>query len=151
VQKTLAGINLVLAFVATTPLVAHVLELPAKLSLDGPLWLAIQQKLYRGWGPIFGPVEIAALATGVWLYFISPAQRRAYLIAVICFAVMLACFFVFNDPVNRAVAGWTPTTLAADWPRYRAKWEAGHALAALFSVIAFFVLVRARIRASMPS
>jgi hypothetical protein len=151
VQKSLAGINLVLAFVATLPLAAHVLELPAKLSLDGPMWLAVQQRLYRGWGPIFGPIEIAALATTAWLYFISPARRRSYLIAGICFALMLACFFVLNDPVNRAVLGWTVSTLPADWPDYRARWESGHALAALLSVIAFFVLVGARARTSSGS
>jgi hypothetical protein len=151
VQKTLAGINLVLAFLATLPLAAHVLELPAKLSLDGPMWLTVQQRLYRGWGPIFGPIEIAALATAAWLYFISPAQRRSYLIAGVCFALMLVCFFVFNDPVNKAVLGWTVSTLPADWPDYRARWEIGHALAAALSVIAFFVLVVARARASSVS
>ncbi len=150
-QKALAGINLVLAFVAVLPLAAHLLELPAKLSLDGPMWLAVQQRLYRGWGPIFGPIEIAALATTAWLYFISPAQRRLYLIAGFCFTLMLGCFFVFNDPVNKAVLGWTVSTLPADWPSYRTRWETGHALAALLSVIAFLVLVTARTRASPGS
>ena len=150
-QKTLAGINLVLAFLATLPLAAHVLELPAKLSLDGAMWLEVQQRLYRGWGPIFGPVEMAALATTAWLYFISPVPRRAYLVAGVCFALMLVCFFVFNDPVNKAVIGWTVSTLPADWTDYRARWETGHALAAALSMIAFFVLAAARVRASSGS
>jgi hypothetical protein len=115
------------------------------------MWLAVQQRLYRGWGPIFGPVEIAALATTAWLYFISPTQRRAYLIADVCFVLMLVCFFVFNDPVNKAVIGWTVSTLPADWADYRARWETGHALAATLSVIAFFVLVTARVRAPSDS
>ena len=147
-RKTLAGINLLLAFVAAVPLVAHVLELPSKLSLDGPLWLAIQQKLYRGWGPIFGPVEIAALGTTAWLYFVSPGRRQAYLIAGICFVLMLVSFFVFNDPVNKAVTAWTAGTLPADWPSYRAKWEIGHALSAMLSLAALFVLLRERMRTS---
>jgi hypothetical protein len=29
-------------------LFAHVLELPNKLALSGPLWLEVQQNLYRG-------------------------------------------------------------------------------------------------------
>lgn len=43
--------------VTLSALTAHVLELPNKLSLDGPLWLAVQQHLYRGWGPYIGPVD----------------------------------------------------------------------------------------------
>jgi hypothetical protein len=31
---------------------AHVLELPNKLRLEGPLWLAVHQRLHDGWGPV---------------------------------------------------------------------------------------------------
>jgi hypothetical protein len=56
--------NLVLAAAAVLAPMAHVLELPSKLILDGPLWVTVQQHLYRGWGPVFGgPIEVAALAT----------------------------------------------------------------------------------------
>jgi len=41
---------------------AHVLELPDKLSLEATLWLAVQQNFYRGRGPFVGaPVELALL------------------------------------------------------------------------------------------
>jgi hypothetical protein len=43
-----------LAILAALPPLAHVLELPNKLALDGELWLAVQQHLYRGWGPFLG-------------------------------------------------------------------------------------------------
>jgi len=67
-MAALRTVNLFLAFIATIAPLAHVLELPSKLMLDGPLWLAIQQHLYRGWGTLFGPVEIAALvSSGVLL------------------------------------------------------------------------------------
>ena len=67
-MAALRTVNLFLAFIATIAPLAHVLELPSKLMLDGPLWLAIQQHLYRGWGTVFGPVEIAALVlSGVLL------------------------------------------------------------------------------------
>lgn len=36
---------------------------------------------------------------------------------------------LLNDPVNKAVADWTPQTLPADWPRYRLRWEIGQAAA----------------------
>ena len=53
-MAALRTVNLFLAFIATIAPLAHVLELPSKLMLDGPLWLAIQQHLYRGWGTPIG-------------------------------------------------------------------------------------------------
>jgi hypothetical protein len=140
--------NLVLAiFAALTPL-AHVLELPNKLGLDGPLWLAVQQHLYRGWGPLLGgPAEIGALATTLALLVVFRANRRArrlLAVAAAAYAIMLASFFILNSPVNAAVSGWTSSTLPFNWQNYRLRWEAGHALAALMSVIGLVALARAR-------
>jgi len=44
--------TLIIAFIATTAPIAHVLEMISKLTLDRPLWLGVQQHLYRGWGGI---------------------------------------------------------------------------------------------------
>ena len=66
--RALCTANLVLAVLATLAPIAHVLEMPNKLALDAPLWLAVQQNLYRGWGPfVGGPIEILALATTLGL------------------------------------------------------------------------------------
>jgi len=46
--------NLIIAFIATTAPIAHALEMISKLTLDGPLWLGVQQHLYRGWGRYLG-------------------------------------------------------------------------------------------------
>ena len=140
--------NLVIAFIATTAPIAHALEMISKLTLDGPLWLGIQQHLYRGWGEIFGPVEIVAFLSSLALLFATwqdRSNRRAYLIATVCYAAMLADFFIFNRPVNEAMRDWTPATLPSNWSDYRLRWEIGHALTALFSVIAFATLIRRRI------
>jgi hypothetical protein len=43
-----------------------------KLQFDGPLWLAVQQNPYRGWGPFVGaPTELGALALSFLLYLRS--------------------------------------------------------------------------------
>src|SRR5215831_2204083 len=99
-MAALRTINLILAFVATTAPLAHVLELPSKLMFDGPLWLAVQQHLYRGWGAVFGTVEIAAVAsTGVVLVVTWPTGARGtYFLAVACYAAMIAVFFLFIFP-----------------------------------------------------
>ena len=69
-MEWLAWANLAFAILATAAPVAHLLELPNKLALHGELWLAVQQHLYRGWGPFLGgPVEIGAFATSVLIAF----------------------------------------------------------------------------------
>ena len=145
-MKVLVWINLVLAFLAVLAPAAHVLEMANKLALDGPLWLAVQQHLYRGWGPFYGaPVEIGALATALALLVLrrgSAETRWPTLLAVLAYAGMIAVFFVANAPVNAALNGWTAATLPADWPRYRLQWEAGHAAAALLSLIGLAALLR---------
>jgi hypothetical protein len=139
--------NLVLAVLATLPPIAHVLELPNKIVLDAPLWLGIQQHLYRGWGPFFGgPVEILALVTALALLILRRHDRvpmRVTLVAAIAYAGMIATFLVFNNPVNAALNTWTPSTIPPDWGSYRLRWEVGHALAAILSGIALAALVRA--------
>lgn len=147
-MRALKTFNLVVAFIATTAPLAHVLEMFSKLTLDGPLWLDIQQHLYRGWGDVFGPVEIAAFLSSAALVVIlrgRPSERHVYLIATACYAAMLAVFFIFNAPVNAALNQWTATTLPADWSADRLQWEVGHALTALLSMIAYVVLIRHRI------
>jgi hypothetical protein len=43
------------------------------------------------------------------------------------------------------VSRWTAATLPADWGAYRLRWETGHAIAALLSVIGLAALVRCRL------
>jgi hypothetical protein len=145
--RVLCTANLVVAAFATLAPIAHVLEMPNKLTLDGPLWLAIQQNLYRGWGPfVGGPVEILALATTLALLVARRhdlAPMRLTLVAAIAYAGMIATFFVLNDPVNAALNTWTPSSIPPYWSSYRLQWEVGHALAAILSCLALMALLRA--------
>ena len=150
-RKALGGIMLVLAFLTTTAPMAHVLELPNKFTLDGPSWLLVQQQLYRGWGAVFGPIDIAAILVGILICVIArddrPAMRRM-LAAVAVYFAMVVVFFLFNAPVNAAFNSWTVATLRSDWPRCRMQWEIGHALSALLSIIGLVLVARARLKAT---
>jgi len=145
--RALCTANLVLAALATLTPIAHVLEMPNKLALDAPLWLAVQQHLYRGWGPFVGaPILILALATTLALlvarrHGLTPL--RLTLMAAIAYAGMIATFFVLNDPVNAALDTWTPSSIPPYWSSSRLQWEAGHALAAILSCVALMALFRA--------
>ena len=70
--------NLIIAFIATTAPIAHALEMISKLTLDGPLWLEVQQHLYRGWGEVFGPVEIIAFLSTLALLLLTWQDRSPF-------------------------------------------------------------------------
>lgn len=127
-------------------LAGHAFELANKMTLGGPLWLAVQQRLYRGWGPVSAPFEIGALLLAWMLVHADRARRPLFvpeLAAACCISAMLAVFFLFNAPVNAAVDAWTTATLPPDWPQYRWRWEFGHALSFVLGVTAFVALLRA--------
>src|SRR5262249_56003099 len=97
-MAALRTINLILAFIATTAPLAHVLELPSKLTLDGPLWLAVQQHLYRGWGAVFGSVEIAAFAStgGVLAVTWPTVAGPSYFLSFPPYPATITVFFPFT-------------------------------------------------------
>ena len=144
--RALRWISLLATAVPFAATIAHVLELPNKFALDGLLWLAVQQSLYRGWGPFIGPFEIVAVLATWLLAYLARGRRPAFaltLAAALCLTAMVAVFLLFNAPVNAAFAGWTAETLPADWPDYRRQWELGHAIAFVLALIAFCTLLRA--------
>jgi hypothetical protein len=146
-MRVLPIANAVLALLTVAMPLAHVLELPNKFALSGPLWLQVQQHLYRGWGPLLGgPAEIGALLTSIaCLAFAQKAARKRRLLALasLAYVGMLVVFFLLNLPVNEAVNSWTVTTLPPDWPQYRLRWEMGHAIAFVLSIVGGSAVVRA--------
>jgi hypothetical protein len=149
------GINLVFAVLAVLGPMAHVLELPNKLALGPELWLAVQQHLYRGWGPFLGaPAELGALVTSLLLIYPRRRSRPALAATVLAslgYAGMLAAFFVLNRPVNSAIVSWTAADLPSDWMAYRARWETGHAIAAALSVVSLAALAWSCVRERQAS
>jgi hypothetical protein len=149
-MKLIRGINLVFAVLAVFAPMAHVLELPNKLALDAQLWLAVQQQLYRGWGPFVGaPTELGGLFTSLLLVYLRRRSRTvvaATVLASLGYAGMLASFFVLNQPVNAALASWTASSLPPDWMAYRARWESGHAIAAALALASLAILIWADVR-----
>lgn len=152
-MKWLRPASLVFALGAVLAPCAHLLELPNKLSLDGHLWLAVQQHLYRGWGPFIGaPAEIGALIVSGVLALLpsqAAAARRLSALAAILYAAMIGVFFVFNAPVNRWVAARSAATLSSIWASLRMQWEMGHALAAVLGLLALVTSFRSYLH-SMP-
>jgi hypothetical protein len=125
---------------------AHVLELPGKLRLDGPAWLAVQQNLYVAFGPFASVAEPLAILLTWALAVMLRGRRPAFvltLLAALGSSAGLAVWFLLVAPMNLLLNGWTPATLPPDWTACRDQWELGHAIHAVLFGIAFCLLLAA--------
>lgn len=146
--QTIRLISLICTGVTLGALTAHVLELPNKFELSGALWLAVQQNLYSGWGPVIGPFEVAAVVTTWILAYLARKDRAALWLTFVPACLVsgaLVVFFVLNAPVNAAFASWTPATMPPNWSNYRLRWELGHAISFGLVLVSFLVLLHARL------
>jgi hypothetical protein len=122
----------------------HLLEMPAKITYGGALWLTLLQTLYR---PAFGTIgaffEVGALVTAVVLAFLV-RRRPAFvwtLLGALCLVMAHAAFWIWVAPVNKTMSPLTPETLPADWMRLRDQWEYTHAARAVLQIVALGALV----------
>jgi hypothetical protein len=122
--------------------IAHVLELPHKMSFSGGEYLVVQQ-IYRGWSLLGIPAVSALVLTGL-VAILLRGQRtpfRLTILAEACLALSLAVFFAFTLPVNKQTSNWT--MLPGNWEALRQVWEYSHATGAVLSFAAFLCLVAA--------
>jgi hypothetical protein len=138
-------VTLMLAALSMGTAFCHLMEMPAKLDIDGDLWLTLLQTLYP---PTFGSVgaffEVGAMVAALVLAFLvrhrQPALRWT-IVALLCMMVAHAVFWVAISPVNAALGPLTPETLPADWSALRDRWEYSHGVRAVLQVIALGVLL----------
>ena len=123
---------------------SHVLQAPGSLNLDGAEWLTVQHTFYGGFAVVGGAAEVIGLASTIAVAVVVRGDRvgrRVAVVAAACFAGTLVAFALGNAPVNAQVATWTAATLPADWTAARARWEAAHAVSALFGLTATALLL----------
>src|SRR4051812_35700317 len=108
---------------------AHVLEMPAKLRYDGPLYITLQNSLYLAWGPPYPGVylEPGALVGMAVLAFLVRKRRRTFALTLVALACMFLAFpgvyFLFVEPVNAAFRQATQASVPANWMQLRQQWE----------------------------
>ncbi|MGE0224869.1 MAG: hypothetical protein AB7F35_22680 [Acetobacteraceae bacterium] len=131
---------------------AHVLEMPGKLRLPGPIWLVVQQNLYVGFGAVGAVIEPAGILLS-WALVLLLRGRAGFglaLTAAITTSAGLAVWAILVAPMNAVLNGWTPASLPSDWMAVRNRWELGHAIHALLFAVAFSALATAAIRRGGP-
>lgn len=142
--RTWRLLTIMLTALSLAPALGHLLELPAKMSYDGTLWLTVSQTLYASFGTFGAAFEVGAVLTSVVLAILVRHRRPAFawtLLGALCLVATHAAFWIFLAPVNAAIAALTPETLPADWMSLRTQWEYTHAARAVLQIIALGALV----------
>jgi hypothetical protein len=154
-MRTLRFLTLMLAALSMGMAFSHLLEMPAKLAYQGPVWLMLQQTLYGNFRILGLLLETGAVACALALTLFVRGPAFGYTVfAAICLVAAHAAWWAGAAPVNAAMAQLTPQTLPPDWGVLRAQWEYTHAARAVLQIAALAALVlsllaeiRARARA----
>ena len=139
VATMLAALSMGLSF-------AHVLEMPPRLRWSPELWMATTTfgGLYWLFGRVGAALDTGAIAAGLALAWTLRQERFAFRFALLggfLFAAALVLWMALVAPANAAMAGWTPTTLPADFSAVRDRWESGHAVVAAVKLAGFSSLL----------
>jgi hypothetical protein len=126
---------------------AHLLELPARLQYEPPLYMQVTSTLYLYFGLVGGPIQVFALLSAaalVWLVRARPAFRST-LAGVLCLGLSLLLWFLLVQPVN---ATWAdalragPADAVQAYAQLRGRWEYGHVAAFVAWLAGFVSLLR---------
>jgi hypothetical protein len=138
--KTFYFLSLLFAALALAPTMAHLLELPNKITLSRDAYLTVQH-IYRGWA-FLGFVVVSALVSTLILTIKLRKQHRAFmfsLVAFLCIAGTQVIFWTYTQPANRATQNWT--MLPENWVALRQQWEYSHATSAVLNLTALISLI----------
>ncbi len=137
-------LTIMLTALSFGPALGHLLELPAKMTYEGPLWLKVSQTLYATFGTVGAVFEVGAVVATVVLAMMLWQRRPAFqwtMVAAVCVVASHAAFWIWLAPVNATIAALTTETLPSNWVGLRNQWEYTHATRAALQFIALGALV----------
>src|SRR5688572_23237429 len=139
-------LSLLFCALALAPALAHLLELPGKISLPRDEYFVVQQ-IYRGWW-MLGIVVFGALLSTLALTIVvrkRPGELGPALTAFLCLVATQAIFWTFTFPANQQTANWT--LLPDNWQELRMRWEYSHAASAMLNLVAMIAVIIAVLKA----
>ena len=122
------------------PALAHLFELPNKISLPRDEYFVVQ-KAYRGWS-LLGwllLVQVASLAGTAYLVRMEPRALTLVLLALTSVVAAQIVFWLFTYPANVATANWTLPP--EGWENLRRQWEYSHAAGAVLQLLCICLLI----------
>ena len=139
-------ISLLLTALAAGVILGNVMSRAGKITLPGPLFVTVQNTLYRNWGKKVGAVEIGAFLSTLVVAFLTRGRRAIFalsLAGLLCLAGMLFVWAVFINPINLRVRASTSESFPADWASLRDRWHRLHAIRSIFAVVGLSALILA--------
>jgi hypothetical protein len=130
-------ISLLLTAIAAGVVLGHVMSRAGKITLPGPLFVTVQNTLYRSWGKKLGAVEIGAFLSNLVVTFLARGRGAIFalsLAGLLCLSGMLLVWAAFINPINIRVRASTSESLPADWASLRDRWHRLHAIRAIFAI-----------------
>ncbi len=135
-------LTMLFALIPLSVLLSNLFEIPVKINLSKDNYQLIQGfSSELVWLILF---EVAALIMTVILIVIEKNKKRTFrhlLIALICFVISIALFFIFILPADITTNNWSDFPI--DWESLRAQWEYSNAIRALLSFAGFSFIVLA--------
>jgi hypothetical protein len=132
--------SLLFTALSMAPGMAHLLELPGKIHMEGDQYFIVQQ-ISRGWA-LLGIITFLAMISNLILAIMTRKNRLLFLLngtVFLCIAVSLIIFFSFTFPANQQTSNWT--RVPSNWEKLRLQWEYSHAINACLYLVAFIALL----------
>lgn len=88
-------LTIMLTALSLGPALGHLLELPAKMTYEGALWLKVSQTLYATFGTVGAVFEVVAVVATVVLVMMVWQRRPAFgwtIVAPVCLIASHAAF-----------------------------------------------------------
>ena len=124
---------------------AHTLEMPAKMTVDGTLWMTFQHTLYPYFAYAGAPVELGSIISAAGLSYLLRGKRPGVYQALLATAFLATAFFAvwlgFTNVVNAETAKWTADSIPQDWREWRRQWEYSHATRFVLHLTSFALLI----------
>jgi hypothetical protein len=130
-------ISLLLTALAAGVVLGHVMSRAGKITLPGPLFVTVQNTLYRNWGKRVGAIEVGAFLSTLVVAFLTRGRGvifALYLAGLLCLAGMLLVWAVFINPINIQVRASTSESFPADWASLRDRWHRLHGIRAMLAI-----------------
>lgn len=147
--KTWRFVAILLVAIALGAALAHLMELPGKMTYDAQFYVYLHRTLYPTFGRTAGWAEAVALfavAGLAWRVRKRGAALPLTLTAAVCQSVAMIVFLAFVLPANRAMGSWPLDAIPAEWTSWRNQWEYGHAARAVLMLTALAALVLSVVR-----
>jgi hypothetical protein len=147
--KTWRFLAVMLTAFALAAALAHLMELPGKMTYDARLYVLLHRTLYPTFGQTAGWAEGLALILVVGLAWRVRQRGAAFpltLAAAVCQAAAMAVFLAFVQPANVTMASWPLDSIPPEWAGWRDQWEYGHAARAVLQTGTLAALVLSLVR-----